>query len=143
MSNDSSISKIGAMDINVVWADAANGEYIYSMSKLNPPTTFSTTNRFTLFKYIFLRSISNIVTKTSPISKRIFNGYSLKKSIPFSKSNRNLDTKIMRVYQWRKGYSWSNVRIKNLKQIQKNLNVIISTRDLRKKMPTLGHRDQY
>ena len=55
---------------------------IYINSNPNPPTKFPSSSRSTEFKDIFPWSISQMITKTVPISTRIVISYAMKQGIP-------------------------------------------------------------
>ena len=57
---------------------------IYINSNLNPLAKSTSGNRSTEFKDILPWNISQMITKTVPISTRIVKSYAMKRSIPFS-----------------------------------------------------------
>ena len=56
--------------------------YIYISYDLNPLTKFTSSNRSTKFKDILPWNISQMITKTIPISTRIVISYEMKQGIP-------------------------------------------------------------
>ena len=56
---------------------------IYINSNLNPLARFTSSSRSTEFKDILPWNISQMITKTVPISTRIFISYAMKRGIPF------------------------------------------------------------
>ena len=56
---------------------------IYINSNLNPLAKFTSSSRSTEFKDILPWNISQMITKTVPISTRIFISYAMKRGIPF------------------------------------------------------------
>ena len=77
---------------------------IYINSSMNAPTKFSSSSRSTKFKDILAWSISQIVTKTIPISMRIVIRYAMKWGIPLCiwwEVNGNWNNNMIRTSQWR------------------------------------------
>ena len=75
---------------------------IYMNSNLNPLTKFTSSTRSTKLKDILLWNISQMITKTIPISTRIVISYVMKWGIPLTiwwKVNGNWDNMI-RISQW-------------------------------------------
>ena len=56
---------------------------IYINLNLNPPTNFMSSSRSTEFKDIIPWNISQMITKTIPISRRIVISYAMERGIPF------------------------------------------------------------
>ena len=72
---------------------------------LNPLTNFTSTSRSTSFKDILPWNISEMITKTIPISTRIVIRYAMKWGILLWiswKVNGNWDNNMIRISQWRK-----------------------------------------
>ena len=64
----------------------------------------SLSRRSTEFKDILPQNISQMITKTIPISTRIVISYAMKQGIPFWvwwKVNGNWDNNMIRIYKWR------------------------------------------
>ena len=77
---------------------------IYINSNLNLLTIFTSSSRSTEFKDILPWNISQMITKTIPISTRIVISYAMKRGIPFWvywKVNGNWDNNMIRISQWR------------------------------------------
>ena len=74
--------------------------YIYINSNLNPLTKFTSSSRSTKFKDILPWNISQMITKTIPISTRIVISYAMKWGILFWiswKGNGNWDNNMIRI----------------------------------------------
>ena len=84
---------------------------IYINSNLKPLTKFTSSSRSTKFKDILPWNISQMITKTIPISTRIVISYAMKQDIPlwiWWKVNRNWDKDMIRISQWRESHcSWT------------------------------------
>ena len=80
---------------------------IYINSNLNPLTKFTSSNRSTEFKDILSWNISQMITKTIPISMKRVMSYAMKWGIPlwvWWKANGNWDNNMLRISQWRERY---------------------------------------
>ena len=65
---------------------------IYINSNLNPLTKFTGSSRSTKFKDIFPWNIPQLITKTIPISTRIFISYAVKQASPFKFDGKLMET---------------------------------------------------
>ena len=77
---------------------------IYINFNLNPLIKFTSSSRSTKFKNILPWNISQMITKTIPISTRIALSYTMKWSNPFWvwwKVNGKWDNNMIRIYKWR------------------------------------------
>ena len=100
-------------------------------SKLNPVQKV-TSSRRTKFKDILPWNISQIITKTIPISTRIVTRYMMKLGILFwvwKKVIGNSDNNMIRISWWRKSHHRRNTRARRKKEIQKNRIVRVTVRD--------------
>ena len=91
---------------------------IYINSNLNPLTKFTSTSRSTNFKDILPWNISQMITKTIPISMRIVISYPMKSDIPLWitwKVNGNWDKNMIRISQWGGSHFRTNASIKRKK----------------------------
>ena len=70
------------MKMSEACPDTYNEGYTHQF-QLNPLTKFTTTSRSTEFKDILPWKISQIITKTIPISALLVTCYTMKRSIPF------------------------------------------------------------
>ena len=88
---------------------------IYVNSNLNPHTKFTSSSRSTEFKDILPWNISQMITKTIPISTRIV---AMKRGIPlwiWWKVNGNWDNNTIKVSQWRESHCRTNTSIRRKK----------------------------
>ena len=88
---------------------------IYINSNLNPLTKFTSSSRSTEFKDILPWNISQIITKTIPISMRIVISYAMKWGIPlwtWWKVNENWDNNMIRIFQWKESHCRRNTSIR-------------------------------
>ena len=88
---------------------------IYINSNLNPVTRFTSNSRSTKFKDILSWNISQMITKTIPISTRIVISYAMKWSIPLWikwKVNENWDNNMTRISQWRESHQKKKINPK-------------------------------
>ena len=95
---------------------------IYTNSNLNPLTKFTSSSRSIESKDIFLRYISQIITKTIPISTRIVINYAMKRGILFWvcwKVNENWDNNMIRISQRRDSHCRTNTSVTRKKYILK------------------------
>ena len=79
----------------------------YINSSLNPLTKFTSSSRSTDFKDILPWNISQLITKTIPISTRIVISNAMKRGIPlwiWWEVIRNWDNNMIRISQWRKAF---------------------------------------
>ena len=86
---------------------------IYINFNLNPLTKFTISSRSTEFKDILSWTISQMITKTIPVSSRIVKSYVMKRGISYEawrKVNGNWDNMI-RISQWRKSHCKTNTSI--------------------------------
>ena len=91
---------------------------IYINSNLNSLTKFSSRSRSTKLKDILPWNISQIITKTTPISTRIVISYAMKQGIPlwiWMKFNGNWDSNMIRIYQWRESHCRTNTSVRKKK----------------------------
>ena len=65
---------------------------IYINSNLNPLTKFTSSSRSTKFKDILPWNISQMITKTVPISTRIVISYAMKLGILFEFDGKSMET---------------------------------------------------
>ena len=65
---------------------------IYINSNLNPLTKFTSSSRSTEFKDILRWNISQMITKTIPISTRIVISYAIKRGIPWWIDGKSMET---------------------------------------------------
>ena len=88
---------------------------IYINSNLNPLAKFFTSRRSFEFKDILLWNISQVITKTIPISTRIVIRNVMKQEILFWvywKVNRNWNKNMIRISQWRESHSRINTSVR-------------------------------
>ena len=107
---------------------------IYISSNLNSLTKF-TSSRLVL-KDVLPWNISQMITKTVPISMRIVIIYVMKQGILFWiwwKVNRNWGNMI-RISHWRENHCRTTTSIKRKKEIQKSRTMIIAVCDLSRKV---------
>ena len=91
---------------------------IYINSNLNPLTKFTSSSRSTEFKDILPWNISQMITKTIPISMRIVISYAVKWGILFWvywKVNGNWDNNMIRILQWRESQCRTNTSVRRNK----------------------------
>ena len=96
---------------------------IYINFNLNPPTKFTSSRRSTKFKDIFPWNISEMITKTIPISKRVVISYAMNWGFPLQiwwKVNGNWDNNMIRIFQWRESHRGTNTSVRRKKEIQKS-----------------------
>ena len=101
---------------------------IYINSNLNPLAKFFTSRRSFEFIDILLWNISQVVTKTIPISTRIVISNVMKQGILFWvywKVNGNWNKNMIRISQWRESHSRINTSVRK-KEIQKSRTVRIT-----------------
>ena len=109
---------------------------IYINSDLNQLTKFSSSNRSTEFKDILPWNISQMITKTIPISTRMVISQAMKQGILFWdywKVNGNRD-RMIRINQWRENHWTKNTSVRRKKEIQERRTVRITVRDLSRKV---------
>ena len=88
---------------------------IYINSNLNPLQKFTSSSRSTEFKDILPWNISQMITKSVPISTRMIIGYANKRDIPlwiWRKVNGNWDDNMIRISQWRESHCRTNTCVK-------------------------------
>ena len=91
---------------------------VYINSNLNPLTKFTSSSRSTKFKYIPPWNISQMITKTIPISTRTVISFEMKQGIPLSiwwKVNGNTDNNMMGISQWRESHCRTNTSVRRKK----------------------------
>ena len=91
---------------------------IYINSNLNPLTKFTSSSRSTKSKYILLWYISQMITKTVPISTRVVISYAVKWGIRlwiWWKVNGNWDNNMIRISQWRESHCRANTSTRRKK----------------------------
>ena len=86
---------------------------IYIHSNLNQLTKFTSSSRSTDVKDILSRNISQMITKTVPISTRIVISNAMKVRIPLYDGNWN--NNIIRISQWRESHCRTNTSIRRNK----------------------------
>ena len=100
-----------------VWFDIYDERYIHN-SNLKPLTEFTSNRRNTEFKDILSWNISQMITKTIPISKRIDINYAMKQGIPIlclSERQRKLTKNMIRIFQWKETHCRTNTSIRRNK----------------------------
>ena len=91
---------------------------IYINSNLNLLTKFASSSRSTKFKDILLCNISQMITKTIPISTRIVISYAMKRGIPlwiWWKVSGNWDNNMIRISQWKEIHCRTNTNVRGNK----------------------------
>ena len=114
---------------------------IYINSNLNPLTKFTSSSRSTNFKDILPWNISQMITKTIPISTRIVISYVIKRGILFWvywKANENWDNNMIRISQWRESHCKTNISLRWKKLIQKSMTERARVRDPSRKVNHLS-----
>ena len=110
---------------------------IYINSNLNPFTKLTSSSRSTKFKDIIPWNISQMITKTIPISTRIVISYVMKWGILlwiWSKVNGNWDNNMIRLFHWRGSYCRTNTSDRIKKKIQKSRTTRITVWDMIRKV---------
>ena len=95
---------------------------IHNNSNLKTLIKFTSTGRSTEFKNILPCNISQLTTKSIPISARIVISYAMKQSIPFwawRKANGNWDNNMIKISQLRESHFGTNTSVRRKKKIQK------------------------
>ena len=113
----------------------------YINFNLKQLTKFMSSSRSTGFKDILPWSISQMITKTIPISMRIVISYAMKWGILLWiswKVNGNWDNNMIRISQWRESHCRTNTSIRRKKEIQKSRTVRITVWDLSRKVNHLS-----
>ena len=113
---------------------------IYTNSNLNPLIKFTSSSRSTKFKVILLWNISQMITKTIPISMRIVISSTIKWGIPlwiWWKVKGNWDNMI-RISQWKESQYRTNTSIRRMIQIQKSRTMRITVWDLSRKVSNMS-----
>ena len=114
---------------------------IYINSNPNPLTKFISSSRSTEFKDIPLWNISQMITKTVPVSTRIVISNEMKRGITFWiwwKVNENWDNNIISISQWGESHCRTNNRIRRKKRIQKSRTLRITVWDPSRKVNLLS-----
>ena len=91
---------------------------IYINSNLNLLTKFTSSSRSTKFKDILPWNISQMITKTIPVSMRIVISHTMKRSTLFWvywKVNGNWDNDMIRISQWRESHYRTNTSFRRNK----------------------------
>ena len=113
-------------------------KYMYISFNLNPLTKFTSSSRSTEFKDILPWNISQMITKTIPISTRIVISYAMKWGILLWiswKVNENWDNNMIRISQWREAIVEQILASEERREeIQKSRTVIAIVRDLSRKV---------
>ena len=116
---------------------------IYINSNLNPLTKFHSSSRSTEFKDVLPSKISQLITKTVPISTRIWVlSYAMKQGILlwiWWKVNGNWDNNMIRISQLRESHCRTNTSFRRKKEIQKSRTVRVTVRDPRRKVNHLSN----
>ena len=102
---------------------------IYMNSNLTSLTKFINSNRSTVFKDIFPWNISQMITKTIPISTRIVISYAMKRDIMLLiwwRVNVNCDNNMIRNSEWRESHCRTNNSVRRKKEIQKSRTVRVT-----------------
>ena len=114
---------------------------IYRYYNLNTFTEFTSSSKSIKFKDILPWNISQMITKTVPISTRIVISYAMKRGILFwvwQKVNRNWDNSMIRISEWGKSHCRTNTSVRRKKQIQKSRTARTTVRDARRKVNHLS-----
>ena len=114
---------------------------IYRYYNLNTFTEFTSSSKSIKFKDILPWNISQMITKTVPISTRIVINYAMKRGILFwvwQKVNRNWDNSMIRISEWGKSHCRTNTSVRRKKQIQKSRTARTTVRDARRKVNHLS-----
>ena len=117
-----------------------NEGYIHQFQP-EPLTKFTSSSRSTEFKNILSWNISEMITKTIPISTRIVISYAMKWGIlfwVFWKVNGHWDNNIIRNSQWRESHYRITTGIRRKKEIQRSRTVRVTVRDARRKVNHLS-----
>ena len=91
---------------------------IYINSNLNPLARFARSSRSTKLKDILPWNVSQMITKTIPISMRIVISYAMKQGITLLiwwKVNGNWDNNTIRISQWRESHCRTNASTRRKK----------------------------
>ena len=114
---------------------------IYINSNLSPITKSLSSSRSTEFKDILPWNISEMITKTFPISPRIVISYTMTGGILFWvywKVNRIWDSNMIRISQWRESHWRTNTSVRRKKEIQRSRTVRVTVRDSIRKVNHLS-----
>ena len=128
--------QLKTMEMSEAWPDTFN-EVIYINYKLNPLTKFTSSNRSTEFKDILPWNISQMITKTVPISTRVVISNAMKRSIQlwiWWKVNGNWDNNMIRISLWRESHCKTNTSVRRKKWIQKSRTMRIQVWDPSRKV---------
>ena len=119
---------------------------IYISLNLNPLTKFTSRSRSTKFKDILPWNISQMITRTIPISTRIVISYAMKRGVAFwvwGKFNENWDNNMMIKISMRE--TWGKAILKEIKaseerkkEIQKSRTLTVTVRNLSRKVNHLS-----
>ena len=114
---------------------------IFINSNLNPLIQFTSSSRSSKLKVIFSWNISQMITRTVPISTRIVVSYTKKRSIPlwvWRRVNGNWDNNMIRISEWRESHCKTDTSFRRCKQIQKSRTVRVTVRDPGRKVNHLS-----
>ena len=101
----------------------------------------SSSSSSTEFKDTLPWNISQMITKTIPISTRIVISYAMKRGIPlwiWWKVNGNWDNNMIRISQWRESHCRTNTSVRRKKEIQNCRTVRVTGRDPTRKVNYLS-----
>ena len=107
---------------------------IYIISNVKPLTEFTSSSTNTGFKDTIPWNISQMITKTIPISMRIFISHAI--VLGLLESQWKLSN--IRISQWRGSHCRTNTSIIRKKEIQKSRAVRVTVRDLSRKINHLS-----
>ena len=123
--------QLKTIDIKEAWPDTHDEGYIHQFQPI--PFTKFTSSRSNEFKDIlpwrslkWSQRVSQMITKTVPISTRIIIKYAMKQGIPlwiWWKVNGNWDNNMIRISQWSESHCRINTSIRRKKQTQKSRTV--------------------
>ena len=105
---------------------------IYINPNLNPLTKFTSSRRSTEFKDTLPWNISQMITKTIPISTTIVISYAMNQGILlwlYWQVNGNWDNNMITISQRRESHCKTNTCVRKKKQIQKSKTVGVAVRD--------------
>ena len=128
--------QLKTMEMSEAWPDTFN-EVIYINYNLNPLTKFTSSNRSTEFKDILPWNISQMITKTVPISMRVVISNAMKRSIQlwiWWKVNGNWHNNMIRISLWRESHCKTNTSVRRKKWIQKSRTMRIQVWDPSRKV---------
>ena len=94
----------------------------YVNSNLNPLAKFTSSSRSTVFKDVHPWNISQMITKTVPVSPRIVKSYVMRQGILlwiWWKVTGNWDSNMIRISRWTESHCRTNTSVRRKKWIQK------------------------